>query len=349
MVGRQRRGVIVSGSLAASVMSIFSLVSVGPTVSLVSAGPLVSASLASVSVGPLVSVVSVGTMVSAGAIGASPLTVGAFGASPPAPTPFPSVAFVVTCRRSHIANDDPIVHPGHLGASHRHDFFGNISTDANSDATSLGEASTTCNESGDRTAYWLPTLRGAGWALHMRAYYSAGFLAPSRMVPYPTGLQLIAGTPSSRGAPGVAVVAFSCGRGVEAPGWSASPPVCPDSTSVRLSFPQCWDGVRLKAPGNAVAPVRGKCPSTYPIALPLLRLVVATAGRVSPTDFVTSAGGVDRLHADFLNAWVPSTLERLVTVCTRGERGSNRDVKQCRTAGTGPRAVGGPDAKETNF
>ena len=325
MVGRQRRSVVVAGSLAASVMAIFSLVSVGPTVS-----------QASVSVGPTVS---------AGAIGASARTAGAASA----PTPFPSVAFVVTCRRSHIANDDPIVHPGHLGVSHRHDFFGNISTDASSDAASLGEASTTCNESGDRAAYWLPTLRGAGWALRMRAYYSAGSLAPSRIVPYPTGLQLIAGTPSSRGAPGVAVVAFSCGRGVEEPGWSASPPVCPDSTSVRLSFPQCWDGVRLKAPGNAVAPLRGKCPSTHPIALPLLRLVVATAGRVSPTDFVTSAGGVDRLHADFLNAWVPSTLERLVAVCTRGERGSNRDVKQCRTAGTGPRAVGGPDVKETNF
>lgn len=183
----------------------------------------------------------------------------------------------------------------------------------------------------------------------MRAYYSAGPLVPSAIVAYPTGLQLIAGSPSSRSVPGVDVVAFSCGRGVDEPGWSASPPACTGSTTVRLRFPQCWDGVRLQAPGNAVAPVGGKCPSTHPIALPLLRVVVSTVGRVAPADFATSAGGVNRLHADFLNAWDPSALERLVAMCTRGERESNRDVKQCRTSGTGPRAVGGPDTTETNF
>lgn len=261
----------------------------------------------------------------------------------------PSVAFVVTCGRSHSSNDDPIVHRGHPGASHRHDFFGNVATNAGSGAALLTGASTTCNEPGDRAAYWLPTLLGPGWAPRMRAYYSAGPLAPSTIVPYPTGLELIAGSPSSRGAPGVEVVAFSCGRGVGEPGWSASPPACPGSTTVRLSFPQCWDGVRLEAPGNAVSPEGGKCPSTHPVPVPLLRLVVATAGRVSPVDFVTSAGAVRRLHADFLNAWDPSTLERLVAVCTRGERGTNRDVKQCRTAGTGPRAAGAPDTTETNF
>ena len=261
----------------------------------------------------------------------------------------PSVAFVLTCSRTHTANDDQIVHRGHHGASHRHDFFGNVSTNAWSDAVSLTDTSTTCNESGDRAAYWLPTLHGPGWAPRMRAYYSAGSVAPSMIVAYPTGLQLIAGSPSSRGAPGVDVVAFSCGRGVDEPGWSASPPACRGSTSVRLTFPQCWDGLVLEARGNAVAPVGGKCPLTHPVVLPLLRLVVSTAGPVSPTGFVTSAGGVNRLHADFLNAWDPSTLDRLVAVCTRGERSSNRDVKQCRTAGTGPRAVGGPDTTETNF
>ena len=263
--------------------------------------------------------------------------------------PLPSVAFVVTCSRSHSTKDDPIVHRGHPGASHRHDFFGNVSTNAGSDAASLTGASTTCNESGDKAAYWLPTLRGSGWAPRMRAYYSAGPVAPSTIVAYPTGLQLIAGSASGRGVPGIDVMAFSCGRGVDEPGWASSPPACRRSTSVRLTFPQCWDGLRLEAPGNAVAPVGGKCPSTHPVALPLLRLVVATAGPVSPTGFVTSAGGVNRLHADFLNAWDPSTLERLVAVCTRGERGSNREVKQCRTAGTGPRAAGAPDATETNF
>ena len=290
----------------------------------------------------IVAILSLGSVIALG----SPLAVVA---SAPVRPSFPSVAFVVTCGRSHSSNDDPIVHPGHPGASHRHDFFGNVTTAAGSNATTLAPGPTTCNESGDNAAYWLPALRGPGWAPRMRAYYSAGSLDPSTIVPYPTGLELIAGSPSSRRSPGVEVVAFSCGRGVDDPGWGALPHYCPGSTTVRLSFPQCWDGVRLEAPGNAVAPIGGKCPSTHPIALPLLRLVVSTAEPVSPSDFVSSAGGANRLHADFLNAWDPSTLTRLIAVCTRGERGSNREVKQCRTPGSGPRAAGGPEATETNF
>lgn len=320
MTGRHRRGLITAVRRPTLVMSLVSIVAVVGVVAVVSPGA--GAAVAS----------RTGRMVAA-----------------PVRTPFPSVSFVVTCGRSHSSTDDPIVHPGHPGASHRHDFFGSVSTAADSDATTLARGSTTCNEAGDKAAYWLPTLRGNGWAPRMRAYYSAGPLAPAAIVAYPTGLQLIAGSGSSHSAPGVDVVAFSCGRAVDEPGWSASPPSCAGSTTVRLSFPQCWDGVRLEAPGNAVAPVGTTCPSTHPIALPLLRLVVSTSGRVSPADFVTSAGGVNRLHADFLNAWDPSTLARLVALCTRGERTSNRDVKQCRTAGTGPRAVGGPATKETNF
>ncbi len=320
MTGRHRRGLITAVRRPAWVMSVVSIVSILGVVAEVSPGA--GAAVAT----------RTGRIVAA-----------------PVRTPLPSIAFVVTCRRSHSSTDDPIVHPGHPGASHRHDFFGNVSTDAGSDAASLTGAPTTCNEAGDKAAYWLPTLQGRGWEPRMRAYYSAGPLAPAAIVAYPTGLQLIAGSPSSRGVPGVDVVAFSCGRAVGEPGWNASPPACPGPTAVRLSFPQCWDGVRLQAPGNAVAPMGGRCPSTHPIALPLLRLVVSTAGRVSPMDVVTSAGAANYLHADFLNAWDPSALDRLVAVCTRGERSSNRDVKQCRTAGTGPRAVGGPATKETNF
>src|SRR5215207_7742183 len=41
-------------------------------------------------------------------------------------------SFSVRCDFSHRASDDPIVHFGHPGASHSHDFFGNRSTNANS-------------------------------------------------------------------------------------------------------------------------------------------------------------------------------------------------------------------------
>ena len=40
--------------------------------------------------------------------------------------------FVVECGYSHSAPDDPIVYPGQPGMSHEHDFFGNVTTDADS-------------------------------------------------------------------------------------------------------------------------------------------------------------------------------------------------------------------------
>ena len=45
--------------------------------------------------------------------------------------------FKVECGWSHTAANDPIVYPGEPGASHHHDFFGNIATDANSPANGL--------------------------------------------------------------------------------------------------------------------------------------------------------------------------------------------------------------------
>ena len=54
--------------------------------------------------------------------------------------------FVVRCAFSHSSFDDPIVHPGHRGASHLHQFFGNHSTAADPTYESLIAADTTCND-----------------------------------------------------------------------------------------------------------------------------------------------------------------------------------------------------------
>ena len=57
--------------------------------------------------------------------------------------------FFSNCRFSHASHDDPIVHPGHAGASHAHTFFGNDSTNASSTVASLRRASTTCKPDAD--------------------------------------------------------------------------------------------------------------------------------------------------------------------------------------------------------
>src|SRR6187402_1145228 len=62
--------------------------------------------------------------------------------------------FVVECELDHLGSDDPIVHPGHVGMSHLHQFFGAVGVDANSSAGKLAIGHTTCDQHADTAAYW---------------------------------------------------------------------------------------------------------------------------------------------------------------------------------------------------
>ncbi len=226
----------------------------------------------------------------------------------------PSVAFVVTCRASHQAPDDPLVHPGHPGASHMHAFFGNTSTTAMSTTASLSTASTTCSDAADRASYWTP----APAADHLRAYYDAGNADPSEVEAFPSGLAGIAGSPEEL-EPGVAVVAFRCGKAADGPdaaGWSSSPSAsqCRDGAVVRYTFGQCADD-------RLIACRRGQRPRFV-----RLRLVMAWTGGVAAVG----------PHADFWNTWDQRRLAELVAVCVRGERTTNLEIKQCGLPGSGP-------------
>ena len=64
--------------------------------------------------------------------------------------------FVVACAYSHASLDDPIVFPGQPGASHRHVFFGNVTTDAASTIASLDSGGTSCEQQLDRAAALAP-------------------------------------------------------------------------------------------------------------------------------------------------------------------------------------------------
>ena len=61
--------------------------------------------------------------------------------------------FRSTCLPSHVAMDDPIVHPGEAGASHQHEFFGNKTTNADSTYANLRAGGTTCRILADTAAY----------------------------------------------------------------------------------------------------------------------------------------------------------------------------------------------------
>lgn len=228
--------------------------------------------------------------------------------------------FVVECLYSHSASDDPIVHHGRHGMSHRHDFYGATGTRAGSTPAQLRRQPTTCDKSVDTAAYWHPTLYDHGVAVRPRslqAYYRAGPGVDRAAVrPFPFGLAMIAGDADAekpqRGAAG-----WTCGT---RPGLAASPPVCPGTAPLHLvlTFADCWDGVRTDSAdhrSHVAYSHRGRCPAALPVHVPQLTFSVTFPIDGAGHDLRLASGSVRTAHGDFLNAWDPAGLAREISMC----------------------------------
>ncbi len=229
--------------------------------------------------------------------------------------------FVVKCTYSHSAPDDPIVHPGAPGRSHQHDFYGATTTDAASTAESLAAAPTTCDKSPDTAAYWQPTLFNHGVPItptHINAYYRAApGVDPTTVVPYPFGLELLAGDPTATSPQSGEVAGWVCGAQTAL---QPQPPECSSRAPLHmlLTFPDCWDGEHLRSAdhrNHAAYSADGQCPATHPVVLPQLTVSVAYPIGFGDHDLTLASGSVLSAHGDFLNAWNPEGLEREVTAC----------------------------------
>jgi hypothetical protein len=234
--------------------------------------------------------------------------------------------FVVECGLSHTASDDPIVRPGEPGASHLHRFFGNRDVDAGSTYESLQGAATSCDQPRDTASYWAPALLDGDGRLiesiRAVAYYRGGAgIAPTSVVAYPPALKMLAGDPHATAEQSIDVVAWSCGAGRPR---TATPPQCPPDSALGLNvtFPDCWDGRNLDSADHRTHTARstgGRCPSSHPVPIPELLLVVEYPP-LDPHRLSLSSGGVLSGHADFWNVWDQAKLETEVAGCL------NRDV-----------------------
>lgn len=242
--------------------------------------------------------------------------------------------FVSRCLYSHSLSDDPIVSPGVPGAAHLHDFFANTTTDASSTVASMQAGATNCKRRGDTAGYWTPALYDGGQKVDpsmVLAYYLPKGKAPAGIKAFPSGLAVIAG-------PGPRSAQFACrtqdGRRDVAQS-RTEVPACPAGSHlvVRIFFPDCWDGVNLDSAdhrSHMAYSLRGSCPSTHPVPVPMLRLGLHYPGSDGGSDVTFSSGAPDTVHADFFNTWNQAALERLVRECL------NADVK---CAGRGPEPV----------
>jgi hypothetical protein len=243
-------------------------------------------------------------------------------------TPVPTAAakqagFRAECLFTHRLSDDPIVHPGHPGMAHSHDFFGNRSADAFSTTSSLRRGRTSCEPAADGAAYWLPTLYDAAGspvtALSASFYYRASTHPMRRVRPYPLGLRMIAGDAMARRRARRPVATWSClGAKVE-----RSPVIrrCPRGASLRVEvrFPDCWNGRDLDSADHRshMAYSRsGRCRRSRPVPVPQLLFVVDYPTRGSSKMRVASGRSFTE-HADFFNAWQPDALRRRVRSCLR--------------------------------
>jgi uncharacterized protein DUF1996 len=223
-----------------------------------------------------------------------------------------SGVFDTTCFYSHTLRDDPLLHPGASGASHVHDFFGNRTTDARSSGNTLIEAAgrdpakTSCKDKLDRSAYWAPALYEGGRKLrpdNVHVYYRHHGDVPAR--PFPPGFGMVTHRHFWWCGPGT--VRFEDG----------TVPACPKGRLfVILTFPACWDGVRLFASdGSHVSHGRRKCDAGHTVHLPRLTMFLSYRVDGKPHSYRLASGAPRTAHADFLNAWEPARLVHLVATC----------------------------------
>jgi hypothetical protein len=247
--------------------------------------------------------------------------------------------FVADCKFSHRAADDPIVLHDLPGMSHSHDFFGNRSTDASSTFRSLRAGAGNCIPAGDRSAYWAPTLYRHGRpvrAIQIQAYYQ-DFFRYGRVLPFPPGLRIVAGRPTAT-RPQRGIVRWTC-KDDQGAGLPTIPACGSKPVTLRVSFPDCWDGRRLDSPdhrshmaynsagGKETGPQR--CPASHPVVVPALQLNVVYPIH-DGSGVRLASGSVLSAHADFFNAWNPSVLQRRVDDVLNGGKACD-DLLGCTT------------------
>lgn len=253
-------------------------------------------------------------------------------------------SFKVTCPWTHTLPEDPIVFPGQPGASHLHDFFGNVTTSANSTRETLLLGSTTCGDWDDTAGYWSPAGYLSGvqiTPLLQRIYYFGA--ANLSVETIPADLKMIAGNKNAASAADNPHVSWNCGGSENTPNtplsthpydcrqYQGTMPVV-DGVVGWVDFPECWDGVHLDSTdhiSHMAYKEGGGCPAGFPHMIPQLRLRVHFgiwdpcngATPCGPTDpdsnvkLTLSSGAYYTLHADFWNTWKQGALDDLVKNC----------------------------------
>jgi hypothetical protein len=194
----------------------------------------------------------------------------------------PVGAFRMICAAGQLSYDDPLVYPGQPGKSHLHQFYGNVSANANSTFATLRQTGgSTCGDPNlpyavNRSGYWMPAmLDGAGHVVkpqYVAIYYKripasdprcnlANSNAIGHCVGIPTGLRWISGY-NMLGGSSDTIPLYYCQdsddgtikavSGETKQSMSEVVGLCPAGARLTLNIdgPDCWDGVNLDSPDH---------------------------------------------------------------------------------------------------
>jgi hypothetical protein len=245
--------------------------------------------------------------------------------------------FLVQCREPVKSSaDDPIVHPGHPGMSHLHEFYGNRAINPHSTYRTLIGQPTGCehthegDEPGDTSAYWHPTLyvRGARVPATKSTFYYTNreVKAPGTMRPWPANLRVVAGDARAIRPQDTSVVYWGCGDGSSVSKVDHVPQCRSGDSGLtfHVIFPDCWDGRNLDSAdhkSHMAYSNDARCPSSHPVSLPWLIMRIRWENFApAPGDVTLSSGGAHTLHADFWNTWHQGRLEQLTLACINAGR-----------------------------
>ena len=250
-------------------------------------------------------------------------------------------AFRVVCSPSHMSNDDPLVFPGQKDATHSHTFFGNTSTNYASDLSNMSAVGNSTCKGGliNRSAYWIPSMIDTSQAKAIAPdlaimYYKTGYVPAGLVNAPPKGLRILAGNPKAKTEAESSEVGYTCLSRVPFYGWKKTIPACRvgETMQMKVSFPQCWDGVNKDSPDHKSHmaysklsyTTANKCPTTHPIGIPHIvinmNFKVLTADsynkwRLASDNYDTSFAGGYSGHADWVSGWNQVFIQGFVDNC----------------------------------
>ncbi|MEU6082559.1 DUF1996 domain-containing protein [Streptomyces sp. NPDC047108] len=259
--------------------------------------------------------------------------------------------FRTRCGRNgnkHFNSDNVIAAPGvSNGAHHKHDYVGNLDTNAFSTNDSLAAAGTTCSN-GDRSTHYWPVLRLRNGQQEADADQPGGgqdgnigrILKPAsvkltfkgspagKVAAMPRFLRIITGDAKSfTNGPANANASWSC-TGFENRQLKDKYPLCPSGSRVvrTFNFQSCWDGTNIDSANHrthvAFANRNGSCPQGFRAVPQLVQRITydVKPGTVFAVDsFPEQLHKPVTDHGDFINVMSDRLMRKAVS-CINGGR-----------------------------